>query len=377
MKGTTSTIAAVGESAASETESGSTVELSGFDAIRPVGLGRVLLVLNQLAVMSANGVEIADALNSVAIHCRDKRLAVSLHQIHDAVSGGQSLSAAVASYGEFFPNTLAPMLAAAEATGEVPETLRKSCERLRGELQMKGTIVGAMIYPVILIGASVIVMSALILGVLPQFGKVFASMGKPIPASTQFLLSTGSFCRENWMFIFPAIIGGSVALFFLRRHPVIRRPIARLLMYGPLIRDAYRPLAAGRNFRTISAMVRGGVPMLQAVRLTRQTTDDLYWQTLLDDVEECLIDGSSASVALTPADFLPPEAAQMMATAEKTGRVGDVLEDIGQFYEEEASRRIKRLIVALEPVIILFMGIVVAGIVMSVMLPLLDVSTVH
>lgn len=348
---------------------------TGLAAYRPVSSSKVLLTANQLAVMTQNGIEIAEALDSVATSCLDPRLKASMQRISEAVSGGSSLSAAVASYGVFFPPTLAPMLSAAEATGEVPQTLNKICARMRGEMQMRGTIVGAMIYPFILIGASLVVMSALIIGVLPQFSKVFVSIGKPIPPSTAALLSFGSFCRESWPLILIGLLGGGITLFMLRRSPIILRPIAKFLMYGPMIRGAYRPLQAGRNFRTLAAIIGGGVPLLQAVQLTRRTTRDLYWMDLLDSVEQDLIDGRRVNESFREADFLPPEAAQMVITAEKTGRVAEVLEDIGQFYEEEAARRIKRLITAFEPVIILCMGVVVAGIVMSVMLPLLDVST--
>ena len=345
--------------------------------ILPVSKTKVLLALNQLAVMSQNGVELADALESVASNCKDKRLAYSMAQIYESVSSGSTFSAAVATYGDYFPSTLAPMLAAAEATGDVPETLGNACERLRGELEMRGAILSAMIYPVILISASMVVLSALILGVLPQFNKVFVSMGRPIPPATQTLLTFGDVCRAYWMFIGPAVIGVFASLIMLRNHPIIRSPISNLLMYGPLIRDAYRPLIAGRNFRTLSAMLRGGVPLLQAVRLTRNTTMDFYWRGLLSNIEDDLIDGLPASTSMANADFLPPEATQMMTTGERTGRVGEVLEDVGAFYEQEGARKIKRLVVAFEPVIILCMGVVVAGIVLSVMLPLLDVSTMH
>jgi type II secretory pathway component PulF len=336
----------------------------------------VLLVLNQLAVMSQNGIEIVESLEMVRDNCPDARLGASLDEIHDAVNGGHTLSSAVATYGEYFPPTLAPMLAAAESTGRVPETLKRVCERMRGELAMRGQVIGALVYPVILMGAAATVMSALIVGVLPQFSKVFASMGKPVPPSTQYLLTFGGFCREYWMFILPVLVGIVAGLLMLRRNPIVQGPMYKFLMFGPLIRDAYRPLAAGRNFRTIAAMVSGGVPLLQAVRLTRNTTRDVYWQQLWSDVEDTLIEGERASDAFFEVDFIPPEAAQMVATAEKTGRIGEVLEDIGTFYEEEASRKIKRLVVALEPVIILVMGVIVAGVVMSVMLPLLDVSTI-
>lgn len=342
-----------------------------------VSRGTVLLTLNQLAVMSQNGIDIAEAIESVALGCRNKRLAQSLEQIHQCVNGGQPFSAAVANYGDHFPSTLAPMLAAAEATGNVPETLGNVCSRMRAELTMRGTVLGAMIYPAILIAASTIVMAALVLGVLPQFSKVFVSLGQPVPWSTQMLLDLGEFSRAHWMKILPLTIAAIAGLLSLRRNPFVQRPINRALMYAWPIRNAYRPLQAGRMFRLLATMVQGGVPLLQSVRLARNTTRDLYWRSLLDRIEDKLIDGSRASEAMFNVDFLPSESAQMMATAERTGRVAEVLENIGQYYEEEAGRSIKRLVVALEPAIILVMGVVVAGVVMSLLLPLLDVSSVR
>ncbi|MGI9473858.1 MAG: type II secretion system F family protein [Rubripirellula sp.] len=345
-------------------------------SLRGVRHGRVLLTLNQLAVMSQNGIELADAIETVSRNCQDERLAETLNAIHGALSGGQSLSHAVAIHGKHFPATLAPMLAAAEASGDVPETLGRICHRMRGELQMRGTIVGAMIYPVILVGASTVVMGALVLGVLPQFAKVFASMGKPVPIYTQTLLSIGEFAQAHWLGILIAALSMSTLLFMMRGHRWIQGPIHRFLMFGPLIRDAYRPLQAGRVLRTIAAMVQGGVPLMQAVQLAKQTTRDVYWQQLLDRIERDLIDGLPASNAMMKVTFIPPETAQLMVTAERSGKIAEVLEDVGAFYEEEAERRIKRLVVALEPAIIVIMGVLVAGIVMSVMLPLLDVSTI-
>ncbi len=346
----------------------------GF-SLRPMWKGRVLLTLNQLSVMSQNGIEMAEALEIVADHCQDVRLEKSLRAILESINSGHSLSTSFATHGTFFPSTLAPMLAAAEASGEVPETFSRVCSRMRGELTMRGTIFGAMIYPVILVGASLAVMTALVLGVLPQFSKVFESMGRPVPLYTQALLSMGAFCRNYWLGIVLLVVGGTVSLLMLRRSPVVRKPISRFLMYGPLIRDAYRPLQAGRVLRTIASMVQGGVPLLQSIRLSQRTTSDIYWRRLLRRIEDNLIDGLSASGAMATVDFIPPEMTQLMATAERTGRVAEVLEDIGAFYEEEAERRIKRLVVMLEPAIIVVMGVVVAAIVMSVMLPLLDVST--
>ena len=335
------------------------------------------MVLNQLSVMTGNGMEIADALDRVAEHCDNDAMADCLDDILDAVGGGTALSAAVAQHGTPFPVSLAPMLASAEATGNVPQVLRRACSRMREEMQLRSTILGAMIYPLLLVSTSGFVLVALILGVLPQFGSVFENMGRDVPASTAALLTVGEIAREHWMAIFGGAAALAVTLSCLRRSPLITRPIARFLMNGPLIRSAYRPLQAGRQFRTLASMVAGGVPLLDAVRLTKRSTTDPFWRKLLADVQQTLVDGRQASEVLFKAEFLPSEAAALFSTAEQSGRVAEVLEDVGAFYEEEASRRIKRLITMIEPMIILGMGVIVAGIVLSVMLPLMDVSTIE
>lgn len=358
-----------------------TRDLPGIDGATPSRFAsrppsaKVLLVLNQLAVMTQNGVEVADALEAAAKSCTHLVLRQSLRQIHTSVSEGASLAGAFARHGRDFPRTLPAVLAASEASGETPAAIARVVTRMRSELQMRSTLVGAMIYPAILIGVSMLVISALVLGVLPQFQKVFESLNKPVPTSTAFLLAIGDWGRQYWYLAGGGVVTAAVLAWRYRRSDHLRRPVFHVLTHGPLIRHAYRPLVTGQTFRTLGAMIGGGVPMLEAVRLTRRATIDPGWRDLLTSMEDRLIDGLPPSGCLQEATFLPSEAAQMMATGEMTGRLADVLEDMGEFYEEEASRQMKRLIVAIEPAIILVMGIMVGGIVLSVMLPMLDVTS--
>lgn len=337
----------------------------------------VLLTLNQLAVMTQNGVEIAEALESVAEHCTQPRLAETLRNIHRSVSGGSTFAAAIDSHREFFPASLPAILSAAEATGDIPSAISRVVAQMRAQLQMRATLIGAMIYPIILISASFFVFAALILGVLPQFQKVFDSLGKPIPTSTAYLLGTGDFCRDHVWLILAGVTVTTGLVWHYRSHRVLREPFFHLLMHFPVVRAAYRPLTTGRTYRTLASMILGGVPLLDAVRLTRRATIDPNWNDLLAQMEQHLIEGKNPSEVLQRTPWLPPEAAQMMATGQRTGRIGEVLDDMGKYYEEEASRLLKRIIVAIEPVIILAMGVMVAGIVLSVLLPMLDVTSVR
>jgi type II secretory pathway component PulF len=344
---------------------------------RPLSLNTLLLGITQLLVMNQNGVDLAEAVETVALNAKCPRLREAMTRIHLELTRGLPLSAAVRMTGNLFPPSVAPMLEAAERSGNLPQTLKRIAELLRGELAIRATIINATIYPAILILVSTLVMAAMLLGVVPQFAKVFESLGKPIPTATHVLLGISQTCQAYWPLLAASLIAAIACMVAYRHHPFVMRPLRATLMNGPMIRDAYRPMMTGRVFRSIASMIGGGVPLLESVTLTRNAIADPYWTRLLDEVTQSLLEGKAASDPMRQVDFLPAEAAQMVATAEKTGRMFEVLEDVGLFYEEDATRKLKRLVAALEPAIIMVMGLFVAGIVMSVMLPMLDVTTIR
>lgn len=348
---------------------------SGRSGSRRIPVARLLLTINQLAVMVQNGIDLAEALGTAARTARHPGLAETLQRLQTAINNGSSFSAALAAHAEGFPPTMSPLIAAAESTGDVPGALNRISRLLRSEVQLRSSVNGALIYPVILIVVSFTVMTAMVFGVLPQFGEVFSNMGRPVPLLTQWLLDFGQLCRSYWYLgavALAAMLGGG---YHFASHPSLRRVIDGFLLQAPVLREAYRPLSCGRMFRLIGSMVGGGVPMLEAVRLTRDSLRNGYLTQMLEDIEEDILAGSPVSQAMEDVSFLPPEAAQMVRTAERTGRIAEVLNDCGEFYEEQGERMLRRLVHMLEPVIILGMGVVVAGVVLSIMIPLLDISS--
>lgn len=355
-------------------------ELGGV-AETPQQIGKIpqsalLHALNQLAVMVSNGIDLAEAVMLTGKYCKHENLARLLRRCHAAVTQGSKMSAALAQEPAF-PRWLTAMLAAAEASGSMAAALRRGTALIRSEIQLRGTIVSAMIYPAILVGASLIVINALVFFVLPQFGKVFSSMGKPVPASTAALLAVGAFARQYWYWFAGGFPVSAIAAYFVWRHPASRRGFDAILVYAPIVRDAYRPLATGRMLTNLGGMLSGGINLLDAVRLTRNGMSNRYFQKLLGDLEVELLAGGTTGHVLATADFLPPEAVQMAMAAERTGRMAEVFTDLGAYYEEEGGKQLKRLVHLIEPMVILVMGVLVAGVVLSIMLPLLDISSAH
>ncbi len=350
------------------------VHVAATRSSRRIPATALLLTLNQISVMVSNGIDLAEALGSAAKNCRNVQLAQLLQRAHTSVSQGTRLSAALAQE-PMFPRHLTAMFTAAEVSGSMPAALRRAVSMLRGEQQLRSTLVAALIYPSILAFASVVVLAALVFFVLPQFSQVFANMGRPVPASTALLLDVGKFARSNWYW-FVGLVGAVAGLLYaFRKHPQVAQKLGWLALYAPVLRNAYRPLTTGRMFASLGSMLSGGVNLLEAVSLTRQSLSNPYFKQLMRDVEADLLIGNQLSGPIAAASFLPPEAIQMASAAERTGRMAEVFVDLGAYYEDEGGRQLKKLVQLIEPLVIIVMGGLVAGVVLSIMLPLLDISS--
>ena len=257
------------------------------------------------------------------------------------------------------------------------EVLERLTNLLRYEIRLRNTIRGIMTYPLILFGVAFLVSCALVLFVLPQFATVFEDLDKPVPPTTQILLDISVFVRSYFLYLIPTaivlFIGGWKALKTKSVKLIIDRIILSVKGLGPAVQS----LSAGRMFTLMGTMLQSGIPLLDALGLCRTASGNILLQRLFGKLEEDVVNGRGISAGLSTADCIPPGASQMISTAERTGRLAEVIQTVGQFYEEEGERQIKQAVKFLEPAIILTMGVFVSFIVMSVMLPLLDVSDVQ
>ncbi|MDA1018354.1 MAG: type II secretion system F family protein, partial [Planctomycetota bacterium] len=260
-------------------------------------------------------------------------------------------------------------------SGQMGEVLSRMSGLLRAQMRLRSTVTTAVAYPVVLTFVSCIVLAALMFFVLPQFGQIFEDMEIPAPMTTQLLLNVSEQLRTNGLFWGAGFAG--VLLLFIRllKTDRFRWFIDRKLLYGALIREVVRSLLVGRTFRLMATMLESGVPLLESIRLCRQSVENRLYRDLFDRLENEVLNGRGIGHTLSSTEFVPSGAAQMVNTAERTGRLGSVMHMIGEFYEEEGERSVQELSKLLEPIIIVLMGVIVAFIVASVMLPMLSFST--
>jgi type IV pilus assembly protein PilC len=339
-----------------------------------VGRTELVTMMSQLTLMCQSGVDVAEALRNLSQQAKPGKLKDVLARIYD-VSSGESLSQAMTRHADVFDKSFVAGIAAGERSGDMVGVLQRLTVLVRNEARLISSIWALLTYPILLCLVMGVVLAAVVFYVLPQFGKVFESLGHKPPPLTQFLLDVGTFARGHYVAIMIAAAIFAVALAIFRRQSVAQRLWDYAVLHFVVVRNATRALLTGRILRLLGTMLQSGVPLLDCVRLCRSASKSQLFQGLFDAVEHDLLQGNAISRAFHAATFLPDGAAQMIATAEQNGRLGPVLQTMGEHYEEQGETKIRDLVKILEPAMIVGLGVVVAGVVMAIMLPLFDAST--
>ena len=335
----------------------------------------LLTLTSQLAIMTRAGVDLASSLGNLADQCTHPGLKAILDDIYEQVLSGKAVSVALQEYRSVFGNSYIAGMAAAEASGQLPEVLDRLAMLLRTDLRMRSTLRTLLAYPIVLASISVLVLAALVFFVLPQFAGVFKQLDIDLPAITRLLIAVSTELRGRfwlWGGLAAVALAGLLSLVFTQAG---RRRLDTLLLNVVMVRDVTRALLIGRAFRLLSTMLESGVPLLDGLRLTRSSISNSLMREMFDTLEEEVVNGRGLANTFLSSPFVPPAAAQMIATAERTGTLAAVTRLMGDFYEEDGETRLRELATVLEPIIIVVMGVIVAFVVMSVMLPVFDFAT--
>lgn len=356
--------------AAAEGSSSATVR--GSRHIRSVEVAEVTA---QLSIMIKSGVDLASSLSSLASQCQRPALAAVLADVRESVLSGSSFSDALKLHPEVFDATFVATVAAGEASGSMSEVLQQLAGMQKNEIRRGREIRSLMTYPILLLVVSSSVLTALVLFVLPRFAGIFEQYEMPLPVLTQFFLSISEELVKRWWLWGTLVVGSILGLFAWRQSASGRRSLDRLWIRGPMIGEICCGMCIGSTCRLLGLMLNNGVTLLESLRLTRQAVKNSLYQSLLYDLEDAVINGQGLANVLAETDIVPPSAKEMITTAENTGNLSEVTALLGEYYEEESEAKLRQLVGVLEPAITVFMGGIVAVVVLSVMLPVFNLST--
>jgi type II secretory pathway component PulF len=335
----------------------------------------LLSITTQLAIMTRSGVDLATSFQSLSQQSSNANLRNILSQIHKDLTGGKSISDAMQAQASVFGEAYVASVAAGEAAGKLPEVLSRLAQFQRTEIRVRSTVRTLMAYPLLLAGVSSLVVIGLVSFVLPKFVDIFSQFELQLPVLTQVVVAASDVLRAHVWIWLPLALVTFVGLIASRHTEAGRRKWDAAMLNTILIRDITRAFYIGRTFRLMGLMIESGVPLLEGLRLTRNSVRNSLYRELFDELEEAILNGRGLASSLINAGFVPPVAAEMVLTAERTGTLGLVTELMGEHYEEEGETKLREMATILEPLIIVAMGVIVATIVLAVMLPMFDIAT--
>jgi len=339
----------------------------------------LVLFTRQLSTMIEAGISLVQALTALYDQCDPKRQKSLRHIISDVttrVQGGETFHESIAKHPRVFDRLFVSMVKAGEHGGLLAEILDRLAGFLEASARLRKKIKSAMTYPVIVICIAMAITTFLIVKVVPIFGEIFQDFGSKLPAPTQFLIDVSDFMRGEWYFL----LGGAGAIFFgirtflrsTRGKQLWDRWKLKLPVFGPLIHK----ICMSRFARTFAQLIRSGVPILEVLDIVGGASGNHVVETSIKGVSNDVEKGDNLSVALSKKTIFPPMMLRMVAAGEATGKIDTMLEKMADFWDEEIEAMLDALTSLIEPMLIVFLGVIVGGIVIAMFLPIFKLNEV-
>jgi type IV pilus assembly protein PilC len=339
------------------------------------GLKDVLSFTNQLGVMIKSGISIREALSGITGQVENAKFKRVLQFVQADVESGDPFSDALSRHPKVFSTLYVNMIRAAELSGNLGRMLERIGAYLAQRLETRSMVRGAMVYPAIIGIMAVGTTIFLLTWVLPRFTALFAGKEDLLPKPTIILLGISDFLRTYWYLVLGAVgaaIGGFVAAI---RTPNGRAHWDRAKLRLPLFRKMLGSLYISRSMHTMGELVNAGVPMLETLRITAQVSGNTVFREMWQAVHAAVKQGEKIAKPLSAQHLLPGNVVQMISSGEESGKLGEVMRDVADFYAKELRNAIKALTAMIEPLMIVMMGLIVGFIAMSIILPIFKMSS--
>lgn len=337
--------------------------------------GELAMVTRQFATLLESGIPMAEAMRALSDQIQAKYLEKVFRDIRERITGGSSLAEAMGHHPSVFDNLYVNMVMAGETAGNVDVVLRRLAEYMINQNRMRNKVGSALMYPLIMVGVGVIVVSVLMAFVVPKIVDLVKARGDDLPMPTQILIATSSFLRSYWYLLALGAVGVSAAFGAYRRTPDGRYNTDKMLLGLPIFGDLFTKQAVSRFATTFSTLLKSGVPVLECLLIVKNVVNNAVVARVLDDVHDRIMEGADISTPLKNSRIFPPTVGYMVAVGEQSGRLEEILDKLSETYDEEIDVSVTRMTSLLEPILILSMAVIVAFIVISILLPMLQLST--
>jgi len=339
-------------------------------------LGELSIFTSQLASLLQAGLPLVSCLEALQDQTEDQVFRIVIRDVRNDISTGTSFSAAVKKFPRAFPNLFISMVEAGEASGGLAEILGKVAGYFESTVKLTKKVKSAMTYPVAVIGLAVALVNVLLIFVIPVFAAMFADFGAKLPAPTQMLIDLSDFMKAWWW----AVGGAAYGLFFFTSKYVAtpngRRQKDHFLINAPIFGNLVHKIALSRFCRTYATLMRSGVPILRTLEIVASASGKVQVEDACATIAKHVSQGGQVSDVMAVNTFFPPMMKHMVKAGETTGNVDGMMNKIADFYDTECDAIVGALTSLIEPLLIVFLGVVVGGIVMAMFLPIFQLGAV-
>lgn len=341
-----------------------------------VKLADLAVFTQQLSSLLTAGLPLIQSLDALTEQTEDQVFRVVIREVRNDIASGNSFSVAVKKFPNAFNNLFTSMVEAGEAAGALAEILGKVAGYFEASVKLSKKIKSAMTYPIAVISLAVILVTVLLMFVIPVFAKMFADFGRSLPAPTQMLIDFSNFLRDYWYAVFGGIAG---IVYTIRRY--IKTPVGRahkdqLKVRAPVFGNLNHKIALSRFCRTYATLIRSGVPILRTLEIVSAASDMVQVENACSDIAKHVTSGGQVSEVVAENPFFPSVMRHMIKAGETTGNVDGMMNKIADFYDTEVEATTAALTSLIEPMLIVFLGVVVGGIVMAMFLPIFNLAAV-
>ena len=347
------------------------------DATKKIGRGSiktrdVVIFTRHFSTMINSGLPLVQALTILAEQTDNKALAEVTRKVVFDVESGNTVADALSKHPRAFSNLYVNMVAAGEAGGILDTILLRLATFLEKNDALVRKVKGAMIYPAVIMSVAAIAVVTLLIFVIPVFAGMFASAGQALPLPTRIVIGASGFLKHYWWVIGAMVIGGGYSFKKYYATPSGKLVIDRAMLHFPVLGDVLRKSAVSRFTRTLGTLISSGVSILEGLEITAKTAGNRVIQDAIMQSRSSIAGGDTIAQPLQKSRVFPPMVISMIAVGEQTGGLDEMLTKIADFYDEEVDAAVSNLLSLLEPIMIVFLGVVVGGMVVAMYLPIFD-----
>lgn len=336
----------------------------------------VVVFCRIFSTMINAGLPLIQCLDLLAQQEQNKEFAKIIRTVKEDIEGGTSLTNALKKYPKIFDELFVNLVAAGEAGGILDVILERLSNYMEKAMKLKARVKSAMTYPIAVLVISCAVVALLLLKVIPVFKKMFEGMGGELPGLTQALVNASEFMQSYWYFMAAVIVAIYVSIGRFYQTEKGRWTIDSLILKSPVFGDLLKKVAVAKFSRTLSTMMSSGVPILEGLTIVSKTSGNVVVEAALLKTRQSISEGKTIAEPLAETGIFPPMVVQMISVGEATGALDSMLNKIAIFYDDEVDVAVDAMTALLEPVMMVFLGGVVGGMIIAMYLPIFKMASV-